>query len=130
MRNPGKPGSTPYRRITTGYGGLQILWSPFYSKTNLFNGIVYSDWIIGLGIVSVSDENNQGEIDYSPKCCEDVKETHTGVIFDIAWQFYVGKNWHLRIDLDSVNYFAEGATGESEHFYERTIHAGPTRPID
>jgi len=117
VRGAGGPGSIPFRRITSGYGGLMVWWSPFYSKTNLFNGIVYSDWLIGLGVVSVSDKNNLDEVATgSPGCCEDIKETHTGMIFDVAWQFYIWTKWHLRIDLTSVNYFAEGVNGDSEHF--------------
>ena len=47
------PSSIPFRRITKGYGGLVILWSPFYTKSNFFNGVSF--W---------SNKNKKGQKNY------------------------------------------------------------------
>ena len=48
-RGNGTGSSTPFRRIVESYSGGMIIWSPFYSKINTFNKIVYMDWIFGVG---------------------------------------------------------------------------------
>ena len=52
-------GSTPFRRIVESYTGGMIVWSPFYSKINTFNKIVYMDWIFGLGVAQLQEHNNK-----------------------------------------------------------------------
>lgn len=117
-------GSVPYSSMTKGYGGLQILWSPFYSKVNLFNGIVYSDWMIGLGVVSVQAENNSEELDPTILNPQPTKGSYLGVSLDLAWQFYIWTKWHLRFDLMSVNYWAPGVgNNEGQNVYQGTWDA-------
>ena len=57
-------GSRPFRRIVDTYYGGMFLWSPFYSKINTFNTIIYYDWIFGAGIGKIKESNNADESPY------------------------------------------------------------------
>ncbi|RLA63676.1 MAG: hypothetical protein DRQ88_12130 [Epsilonproteobacteria bacterium] len=113
LPSQGIGGSIPFTRMTKSYGGLQVLWSPFYSKVNLFNGVVYSDWMIGLGIVSIQEENNQENFDINILNPQLTAENHVGLTLDLAWQFYIWTKWHLRLDITSIHYFASGLDQEN-----------------
>lgn len=103
----GGGGSIPFRRITDNYMGGMFLWSPFYSKINTFNSILYMDWIIGLGIAKIEETNNANEVNASSIEVGDVTESHTGVMWDIGLKFYMNQNWSVRTDFTAIHYQAE-----------------------
>ncbi len=102
----GGPGSTPYIQIIDSYAGIILNWSPFYSKINLFNAIVYLDWTFGLGGVSVKEENNAEQIAYNLPTKTYQSETNTGLIFQTSWLFYLSRHWDIRLDLMGLFYSA------------------------
>lgn len=108
VRNPGGPGSTPFRRIVDGYQGGLLLWAPFYSKLNTFNKIIYMDWIFGLGYAQLEETNNKLEFKSGGLTKTFTTEDHTGFVWEVAAQFYLTESIHLRLDLTTVHYKALG----------------------
>lgn len=100
-------GSTPFRRITDSYMGGMFMWSPFYSKINTFNSILYVDWIVGLGIAKLDETNNTNEVDPTSIETGEVTESHTGVMWDIGLKFYVNESWSVRTDFTAIHYQAD-----------------------
>lgn len=107
------PATTPWVNLIDSYTGIIVNWSPFYSKINLFNAIVYLDWTFGFGAVSVASRNNTSQfVDQNtsePFYFEDV--TSTGFLFQTSWIFYLSKSFSIRADLISVNYSADAPSG-------------------
>lgn len=101
----GGTGSTPFRRIVDNYMGAMALWSPFYSKINTFNTIVYMDWIFGVGFGQLKETNNKLDIQngYSSAA---TSETHSGLIWEAGMMFYLSQNINSRIDLTAFHYSA------------------------
>ncbi|ATH06620.1 hypothetical protein BIY24_01315 [Halobacteriovorax marinus] len=131
VRNPGGPGSFPFRRIVDNYMGAMFLWSPFYNKINTFNKIIYMDWILGIGFAKLEETNNRNEITSSGGDTSLTTESHTGLMWDIGAKFYITERWDIRIDLTSVNYKAmEAKTVGAEEIlysnYDLTVALGIT----
>jgi len=116
---------TPFVRLTRSYIGGMLLWSPFYAKINTFNNIIYFDWIFGLGAASVTEENNITTIDTTTvKAFEDpTKETHTAIMWDVGVQFYLSRNWALRVDFTAHHYNAPEALGTNSLSSEEDINS-------
>lgn len=99
--------SVPFRRIVENYWGVMATWSPFYSKTNTFNSIVYMDWIFGVGYAQLTEKNNK--LDFSGDATlRDIptKESHSGLIWEAGLMFYLSQNFTLRTDLTTIHYSA------------------------
>jgi outer membrane beta-barrel protein len=107
----GGTGTTPFRRIVENYSGAMILWSPFYSKINTFNSIVYMDWIFGLGYAQLKEKNNKLRIT-GGQAYEGVEttESHSGIMWEAGLKFYISQNWNIRTDLTAVHYKAPNIT--------------------
>ena len=72
----------PFIRKPVNYYGAMVLWAPFYAKLNAFNGIFYFDWIFGLGVASITDENNKSSFGTNKSSSEEwMQETSTGVMW-------------------------------------------------
>jgi len=102
----GGTGTTPFRRIVDSYMGGMFVWSPFYSKINTFNKIVYMDWIFGLGYAQLKEHNNQLEL---PSGSNDTTQTalsHAGLVWDVAMKFYIDESFSIRTDLTAIHYSA------------------------
>ena len=89
------------------YTGAMLLWSPFYSKINTFNKIVYMDWIFGLGFAKLTETNNILELDSNGIDTTLTQETHTGVMWNVGAKFYFTEMWSTRLDLTTINYQAK-----------------------
>jgi len=107
VRNNGQTGSVPFRRIVDSYMGGMVLWSPFYSKINTFNKVVYLDWIIGAGIVQLEETNNKLELTTFNNDPTPTTENHTGFIWDIGMKFYLDESFDAKIDLTTIHYKAD-----------------------
>lgn len=105
-------GSVPFRRIVDGYYGAMFLWSPFYAKLNTFNSVMYLDWIIGLGAGQIEETNNKPEFinDWDKRA---KTETHTGLLWETALQFYLAQHWAIRLDLTVMHFEADKASTSS-----------------
>jgi outer membrane beta-barrel protein len=126
----GGTGSAPFRRIVDGYTGAMIVWSPFYSKINTFNKIVYMDWIFGVGYAQLKEKNNKNEFgtDINLKYVA-TSESHSGIIWEFGLKFYINESFSIRTDLTAVNYKAENVQvpGTSlKQNYDATVSLGYT----
>lgn len=130
VRSEGASGSTPFRRIVQNYMGGMAIWSPFYSKVNTFNAILYYDWFLGLGMAKIEEKNNRqefinGSLGNNPQSVE----THTGVMWGTGFKFYLSEMWDIRLDLLGIHAEANKASVRSnekvyfEH-YDLTLALG------
>lgn len=95
----------PFIRSVTDYTGLMIMWSPFYSKINTFNSVLYFDVMFGLGAARISTENNLSE--FVVTGTTEKNESHVGLMWDVAINVFMTKTFSLRLDLTTLYYFAE-----------------------
>lgn len=107
VRNEGAAGSVPFRRITQDYLGAMAIWSPFYSKVNTFNTIIYYDWVIGLGAAKITEENNKDEFLNGPSGSKNTQESHTGLMWGTGLKVYLNQYWDVRFDVTGIHYKAQ-----------------------
>lgn len=114
VRNEGSSGSVPFRRIVDNYYGAMVMWSPFYSKINTFNTVVYVDWLFGLGYASLTETNNREEFINNQSNFAPTQETHAGLMWQAAMKFYINENFDIRVNLATVHYKAKKASVGTE----------------
>lgn len=124
----GGTGTTPFRRIVDSYMGAMILWSPFYSKINTFNSIVYMDWIFGIGYGQLKEKNNKLRFTVGQSAeGQETLETHNGIMWEAGLKFYLSENFNIRTDLTAIHYSADNiATSGSSYKsnFDATISLG------
>lgn len=103
----GTSGSTPFRRIVDSYAGAVLLWSPFYTKVNTFNKIIYLDWIFGLGYGSLSETNNREEFLTGGVNSNPESKSHGAILANTALKFYLTQSWSLRLNVQGAFYQAK-----------------------
>ena len=124
--NPGGTGSTPFRRIVQNYAGAMFIWSPFYAKINTFNSIVYLDWMFGLGLASLSEENNTRSFLTNGVDRVSTSGSHTGLLWQTTFNVYLSQLTSFRIDLTVVHYQARkpsNTVSENELYYNFDLTA-------
>ena len=109
------------REIKTYFGGA-FDWAPFYAKMNIFNNIVYFDWLFNVGAGVVNTENDRNTA--SSAAAARVSESHFGIFFGTAMNFFLSKHFLVRLDLTGVNYGATGASGADKRFMSFDFTAG------
>jgi outer membrane beta-barrel protein len=102
-------GAIPFVRLVESYYGVMGLWSPFYSKINIFDKIVYFDWIFGLGVAKLSEENNRNALNTNNPDSPRTSKEHTGVIWSSIWKFFLTETFSVRVDITTVHYQAQKA---------------------
>lgn len=125
----GGSGTTPFRRIVQSYTGAMFLWSPFYSKINTFNSIVYMDWIFGVGYASLTEKNNKLAFDVGDSTNDDVEteESHSGIMWEAGLKFYLTESLNVRTDLTAIHYKATNVSGEGSSYksnFDATVSLG------
>lgn len=100
----GAIGTIPFRRIVDSYTGGMITWSPFYTKINTFNKIIYADFIFGVGAAQVSEHNNRLETSILKS---ETTEKHTAILWEVGANFFLSEMFSIRSDLTAVHYKAE-----------------------
>lgn len=125
--NGGGSGTTPFRRIVQSYTGAMFLWSPFYSKINTFNSIVYMDWIFGVGYASLTEKNNKAVFTDASQAGVETEETHSGIMWEAGMKFYLNENFSIRTDLTAIHYNADNIASEGSSYksnYDATVSLG------
>lgn len=110
VRNEGSSGSVPFRRIVDNYYGAMLMWSPFYSKINTFNTVVYVDWLFGLGYASLTETNNRDEFVNGATSAIPTQESHGGLMWQAAMKFYLNDSFDIRLNVATVHYKAQKAS--------------------
>lgn len=120
----GGTGTTPFRRIVQSYTGAMFLWSPFYSKINTFNSIVYMDWIFGVGYASLVEKNNKLRFTEGQSAEGiETEETHSGAMWEAGLKFYLTEHLNIRTDLTAIHYKAENISGDGKSSYKSNFDA-------
>ncbi|MBT7610683.1 MAG: outer membrane beta-barrel domain-containing protein [Bacteriovoracaceae bacterium] len=118
-------GSRPFRRIVDTYYGGMFLWSPFYSKINTFNTIIYYDWIFGAGIGKIKESNNADEFQVSAGSFPDTIEEHNAILWNIGIKIFLGASISARIDVTAVHYQATSpVVGSPEKLWNDNFDLG------
>lgn len=127
LRNKGGSGSIPFRRIVESVYGGMFLWSPFYSKINTFNQIIYYDWIFGAGVGKVKESNNAAEFEKGAagSGLPDTVEEHSAVLWNIGIKIFLGANVSARVDITGTHYQAlPPVTGGTEKLWNDNFELG------
>ena len=109
---------SPYIREVKSQLGVLFNWAPWYAKINVFNTILYFDWIFSVGLGTLST-------DIGPKVKDDPasapswkSENLFAVFIGTGHVFHLNEHWKIRLD----------ALG---HFYSAPIYGGlPLAPTD
>ena len=107
----GGAGSTTFRRIVENYVGGMLMLSPFYTKINTFNQIIYADWLLGLGYAKLEESNNEERLVEQLPNAPETKLSHDGILWNLGMKIYLSKALSLRIDLTTVFYQADKVGG-------------------
>ncbi len=102
----GGGGSIPFRRVVDNYYGGQLVWSPFYSKINTFNKIVYLDWMFTLGYGRLQEHHNRDAIMNNEATYPETVETHGTLLWGTGLKIFLSRYVDLRIDLTGAVYRA------------------------
>ncbi len=125
----GGTGVAPFRRIVDSYYGAMLLWSPFYSKINTFNKIVYMDWIFGLGYAQLKESNNKLRMQSINFEGVETLETHSGILWSAGMKFYISESFSVRTDLTAIHYSANNILTTGSSFktnFDATVALGLT----
>lgn len=107
------PTALPFVRENRSYFGGVLAWNPWYAKLNFFNKILYFDWLIYAGAGQTSTAVDQNRRAGNPPIF--VTETLTTFFFGTAHQYYVTRNFLVRIDLLGMLYNATGADNVTKY---------------
>lgn len=99
-------GAVPYFRIIDSYKGVNLVWSPFYSKINIFNKILYYDWMFSLGYMSIENSDNRVRFTTSSDATL-TSETNNGYQIGTTLLFYLTEHFGLRIDISHIRFEAD-----------------------
>ena len=106
----------PFVREVRSYFGAVFSWVPWYAKLNFFNKILYLDWALNAGVGRVNtafDQNNR-----ATSAPNYLNESFTGLFLGTSQNYFVSRNWSVRLDLISYMYNAKGADNESTNTYK------------
>lgn len=106
----------PFARENLSYVGGVFSWIPWYAKLNFFNKILYFDWALNGGIGQVStkvDLNNSLAGDRNFK-----EESFTAFFLGTSQNYYLTRNWTVRLDLIGMFYSAKGADNATTKMYK------------
>ena len=116
--------SLPIVREIQSNVGLLFQWSPWYSKINVFNSILYFDWYFSAGIGSM---RTQLDINRNVNNAPDlVTENLTPILVGTGHQFHVSQNFVVRLDFMGAFYSAKllGTSGDSRWYSNYTFNIG------
>jgi outer membrane beta-barrel protein len=109
------------REISSQYGGI-FYWSPWYAKINVFNSILYFDWLFGAGIAGI----NSNLIAVSSSSTTTTTSNLTSFLWTTGQQFYLSERFIARWDLTGSYYSAPvyGTSGSSSLFSDYSVMLG------
>ncbi len=105
----------PYVREIKDYYGAAVAWVPWYSKINFFNKILYYDWGFTAGFANIDtqvDQNTKASLPPNYKS-ESLGAFNIGTFQN----FFIDRNWSVRLDLMGLIYQAKGADDVSKNTY-------------
>ena len=112
----GQGGTIPFRRIVDNYLGAMVMWSPFYSKTNTFNQVIYLDWLFGVGYAKLEETNNVLELDLN-NSKKPTTLNHGGLIWNAGAKIFLSRYFDIRLDLTAVHYKAFPGKDQSKKIW-------------
>lgn len=105
-----------YRNIDSALNA-HLVWSPFYSKINTFNKIIYYDWLFGLGISSLTTQDNRNEFKKNSAQADDLtKENTTALSWFTGFRFFINQSWSFRLDFKGTHSYADRAISDGTDF--------------
>jgi outer membrane beta-barrel protein len=125
LQNTGAPVFPVIRKLTSEYGGL-LYWSPWYAKINVFNEILYFDWLFGVGAGEIeSSLVTQTTVAGQPSTTT-TGDTRAAFFATTGQQFYLSDRFVIRWDLTGMYYSAPifGTTGNSTLFSDYRFELG------
>lgn len=121
LKNVG-PSVLPYVREIRSFYGALATWTPWYSKLNFFNKILYFDWFFNLGLGQVNTALDQNV--RVGQASNFKTETQFALYYGTGMDFYINRNFLVRLDLVGMMFNAEGADRKSRTTFNYDFAAG------
>ncbi len=112
-------GAFAFTREIESYMGAMAMWSPFYSKINTFNRVVYFDWMFGLGLANVQTKDNRNQFGTTSLNTK-TSESNMGAMWNTGFRFYINENWSLRLDVTGLTFKAKRTTQDTNNVKSET----------
>ncbi|MDR3608274.1 MAG: outer membrane beta-barrel domain-containing protein [Oligoflexia bacterium] len=111
------------REVSNVFGGI-LYWSPWYAKINVFNEILYFDWLFGVGGGEMS--SNLTTLNSSGQPSSVTSSSQTVGIATTGQQFYLNERFIIRWDLTGMYYSSPvyGTSGSSSMFSDYRFELG------
>lgn len=109
----------PFTRIVDGYKGASFVWSPFYSKINLFDQILYYDWMFSAGYYTIDSSDNRKEFTVNGASRALTSETSSGFQIGTTFLFHITQSIGIRLDITQLRFEADfyDKNNNSEKFW-------------
>lgn len=105
--------SIPNIRRLTSVKGVNLLYSPFYGKLNTFNKILYMEAILGLGVSSITAENNITSFEnFDPRNIYE-SESLTGFHYKVQLRVNITKKWLMNLEYYTYYFSAANRSAQS-----------------
>lgn len=116
-------GALPFVRRHHSYFGAQFTWTPWYAKINFFNKILYFDWFLNLGAGQAATSVDRNRSKTTP--ANFVDENVFTIFFGMGQNYYITRNWVVRLDLIGSTYTASSINANtSKRFTNFDFTAG------
>lgn len=107
----------PFVRRLTSRTYADILYSPFYGKLNTYNWIYYIDLSLGLGVSSITAEDNRNSFLNNTTLAYE-SQSYTGIDMLVKVKFYITNNYTASITFNRTYFNAlRPKPTETEYYY-------------
>lgn len=121
-------GTSPLVREITNTWGLLLNWAPWYAKINVFDSILYFDWLFSAGVGGMSSRIGERSVESRPSTWKN--ESLLAVHLGTGQMFHITESLSLRLDYMVHLYSAAtygglaGAPGGESWFSTSTFNIG------
>lgn len=110
--------AVPYTRFIDEYKGVEFVWSPFYSKINIFDKILYYDWMFNIGYQSINTSDNRRQFTVTTDTAL-TEQSVNGFSIGTTFLFHITQSIGIRLDITQLRFNSDffTNTNQSEKYW-------------
>ena len=110
--------AVPYTRFIDDYMGAEFVWSPFYSKINIFDKILYFDWMFNVGYQQINTSDNRRQFTVTTDTAL-TEQSISGFSIGTSLLFHITQNIGIRLDITQLRFESDffTDTNQSEKYW-------------
>lgn len=110
--------AVPYTRLIDDYMGAEFVWSPFYSKINIFDQILYFDWMFNVGYQQINTSDNRRQFTVTTDTAL-TEQSVNGFSIGTSLLFHITQNIGIRLDITQLRFESDffTDTNQSEKYW-------------